>query len=84
MSFDERMALYKRKYNPPAPGSGDPKPASGKAPDQNRAARKNTGKAKEAVPDKAAQQPQEQTVPVAATQEKKGVFSRLLGIFRKK
>ena len=104
MSFEERMALYKRKYNSDAPGPERSKAASGKAPDKGHDNRKNAGKAKDAAPyqaapyqaapekaapkkaapEKAAQQPQEQATPATATQEKKGVLSRLVGIFRKK
>jgi len=86
MSFEERMALYKRKYNADASGADDPKAAGGKAPGKDRADRKNTGKAApdKTAPKRAARQPQEQAAPQAATQEKKGVLSRLLGVFKKK
>jgi ATP-dependent RNA helicase RhlB len=86
MSFEERMELYKRKYNSEAPGknrsdgksTGKPKEAASGKTAPEKAAPKKT------APKKAAQQPQEQAAPKAAPQEKKGVLSRLLGVFRKK
>jgi hypothetical protein len=68
MSFDERMALYKKKYDTAAPGSEQKKPAK-------RGSRKP-------VHSKEAPSPQKQ--PEQAAPPKKGFLSRLLGKFRRK
>jgi len=79
MSFDERMALYKKKYDS---GSRTPnrqdRPSGGKA--AGRAVGKAAGKAAEkpAAETHNAPPPPEQSAPA-----KKGILSRLLGKFKK-
>jgi len=69
LSFEERMALYKRKYD-----------SGAHAPHRHdkQAGRKKTGKTQTA---KTQTPPQQQPKPGAPA--KKGVFSRLLGVFKK-
>jgi ATP-dependent RNA helicase RhlB len=67
MSFDERMALYKQKYDTAAPESGQKKPAKS-------GGRKPTRSKEKSLPPKQ---------PEQATPSRKGFFSRLLGKFKK-
>jgi hypothetical protein len=67
MSFDERMALYKRKYDSTTPGAAASQPAGKKRrSEQSRENRFTQPK------------PQDQAAPA-----KKGLLSRIAGIFRK-
>jgi ATP-dependent RNA helicase RhlB len=82
MSFDERMALYKKKYDTTKPESGKKAHGHGrKAPSKRGGATSGDHKPEPASsPETLSSQKQpEQTAP-----PKKGFFSRLLGVFRKK
>jgi hypothetical protein len=75
MSFDERMAVYKKKYDTTEQGSGQKARGHGrKAPAKNDGRKPEPAKETSFPPQQA-----EQTAPV-----KKGFLSRLLGVFRKK
>jgi ATP-dependent RNA helicase RhlB len=71
MSFDERMALYKQKYDTAKPGT-----------DQKKTAKSGSRKPARSKETSSPQKQPEQTVPVAPV--KKGFLSRLLGKFSKK
>jgi ATP-dependent RNA helicase RhlB len=74
LSFEERMALYKRKYD-----------SGAHAPHRHdkQAGRKKTGKT-QAPPQKPENLSRPQQQPESAPSAKKGVFSRLLGAFKRK
>jgi ATP-dependent RNA helicase RhlB len=75
MSFDERMALYKKKYDTAKPESEQKAHGHGR-----KAPAKSGGRKSEPAKETSSSQEQpEQTAPA-----KKGFFSRLLGKFRKK
>jgi ATP-dependent RNA helicase RhlB len=75
MSFDERMALYKQKYDTAKPESAQKAPSRGR-----KAPAKNDGRKLEPAKETSFPQKQsEQTAPA-----KKGFLSRLLGKLRKK
>ena len=92
MSFEERMAMYKNKYNSATPRSDSSKARDSKAAGQNRSAKKDAHKTKQPNQRQQAQrkeQPREQPSPQptaapASPPAKKGVISRLLGLFGKK
>jgi len=74
LSFEERMALYKRKYD-----SGAHPPHR----HDKQAGRKKTGKT-QAPPQKPKNVSRPRQQPEPGAPAKKGVFSRLLGVFKKK
>jgi ATP-dependent RNA helicase RhlB len=82
LSSEERMAMYKEKYNAKKPGKTDRsrKPKS--------AGQQPTGRHSEGMKETSRSQKRaEQTapaVPAAAVPAKKGILSRLLGIFKKR
>jgi hypothetical protein len=82
MSFEERMALYKSKYDTTS-GTAAPKPAGKRQPDKKKPRQSPGGKGKIAQ-----QKPKEKTVlehtaPEQAVPAKKGFLSRLLEKFKK-
>lgn len=87
MTFDERMALYKDKYNSGPGGKSGSKPAGGKPSGKKRGGKPGAAGAKGAgqrgTPP-VTKQPAEQAAAPAAAPAKKGVISRLLGLFGKK
>ncbi|MCL1837093.1 MAG: DEAD/DEAH box helicase, partial [Treponema sp.] len=87
MTFDERMALYKDKYNSGTGGKSGSKPAGGKPSGKKRGGKPGAAGAKGAgqrgTPP-VTKQPAEQAAAPASVPAKKGVISRLLGLFGKK
>ena len=93
MSFEQRMALYKKKYDTASPGGGNStsveKPAGSKKPPRQasaaNAARRGRKKSRKAE-NVSKGSKVEQAVPEQPSQAapvKKNILSRLLGIFRK-
>jgi ATP-dependent RNA helicase RhlB len=81
LTFEERMSLYKQKYG--TAGQSNEKPATGEQKAEKKKARQKPAHAKKAAqPDASAQTP-EKNEP-AQTPQKKGIFSGLLGLFKKK
>jgi hypothetical protein len=77
MSFDERMALYKKKYDTTEQGPGRKASGSDRKSPSKSGGRK-PARSKKTPPPK---QP-EQAVP--PTPAKKGLFSRFVGMFRRR
>ncbi|MDR1955616.1 MAG: DEAD/DEAH box helicase [Treponema sp.] len=95
LSFEDRMAYYKQKYENPKPPEGIAPKGSPDAPNRQRSrsksdtrtrapkTRSDAGAPKEA-PKQAAPLPQTLAAPLPAAPAKKGVITRILGMFGKK
>jgi len=103
LSFDERMALYKQKYNSRRPGTEDEKSrgrkteakpqgghkhgdriaGKGQANDSRRKGKKPHWKKDGETGQTPGTKERSEQTPEQAAPAKKGVFSRLLGVFKK-
>jgi len=77
LSLEERMAYYKRKYD--KSGSSQAAKGGGKPRDKTGKRNRHRGRDKQAAPDQSSSR---ETCPPETV--KKGLFSKLLGIFKKK
>jgi hypothetical protein len=78
MSFEERMALYKRKYDTTNSGTDAVKPPGRKPTKQNRIQKKTA-----VAPAEPSASQNDEPSSAETTSVKKGVFSKILGLFKK-